>query len=325
MDKKIKVGIVGYGNLGRGVESAITQTGDLELEAIFTRRNVNDINTKSKVDNVKNIENYKDIIDIMILCGGSANDLGKQAPEVSKTFNIVDAFDNHSKIPEYFEMLNKIAKDNNTLSLIATGWDPGLFSLNRVLFESILPEGVSYTFWGKGVSQGHSDAIRKIEGVKLGVQYTIPNTDAISKIRQGTNPDLSLKERHKRLCYVVADENADQDQIENNIKTMPDYFEPYDTSVEFISEDDFKRNHQGMPHGGFVIRTGSSANNNNQRMEFILDLKSNPEFTASVLVAYARAIYKISKEGKTGTLTVFDIPFGYLSEKSPEQLRKDYL
>lgn len=325
MGKKIKVGIVGYGNLGKGVESCITQTGDLELEAIFTRRDPNTISTKSKVDDIKNIEDYKDTIDVMILCGGSANDLNKQAPEVGRHFHMVDAFDNHGKIPEYFEMLNKVSKDNNTLSLIATGWDPGLFSLNRLLLESILPEGVSYTFWGDGVSQGHSDAIRRVDGVKLGVQYTIPNTDAIARVREGTNPVLSSRERHKRVCYVVTNDGADEFEIENCIKTMPDYFEPYDTTVEFISEEEFKRNHQGMPHGGFVIRTGKSANGNNQRIEFSLNLKSNPEFTASVLVAYARAVYKISKEGKTGTVTVFDIPFGYLSEKSPEQLRKELL
>ncbi len=322
---KIKIGIVGYGNLGKGVECCLTQTGDLELEAIFTRRDPSSLKTNSKVESIENIKEYKDKIDVMILCGGSANDLNKQAPEIGKHFNIVDAFDNHGKIPEYFEMLNKISKDNEKLSLIATGWDPGLFSLNRVLLESILPEGVSYTFWGNGVSQGHSDAIRRVDGVKHGVQYTIPNPEAIEKVRGGTNPVLSDRERHKRVCYVVTNEDADEFEVENCIKTMPDYFEPYDTEVEFISEKEFKTNHQGMPHGGFVIRTGNSANSNNQKIEFNLNLKSNPEFTASVLVAYARAVYKIAKEGKTGTLTVFDVPFGYLSEKSPEQLRRELL
>lgn len=325
MNGKIKVGIVGYGNLGKGVEGCITQTGDLELEAIFTRRDPASLSTSSKVDSVKKILDYKDKIDVMILCGGSANDLNHQAPEIGRDFNIVDAFDNHGRIPEYFQMMDQVAKANKKLSLIATGWDPGLFSLNRVLLESILPEGVSYTFWGNGVSQGHSDALRRVDGVKHGVQYTIPNPDAIEEVRKGTNPQLSPEERHKRVCYVVTNDDCDKFEIENCIKTMPDYFEPYDTSVEFISEEEFKRDHQGMPHGGFVIRTGNSANSNKQRIEFSLDLKSNPEFTASVLVSYARAVYKIYKEGKTGAITVFDVPFGHLSEKSPEQLRKELL
>ncbi len=325
MNKKIKVGIVGYGNLGKGVEGCITQTGDLELEAIFTRRDPASLSTSSKTDSVNNILNYKDKIDVMILCGGSANDLDHQAPEIGKDFNIVDAFDNHGRIPEYFQMMDKVSKSNKKLSLIATGWDPGLFSLNRLLLESILPEGVSYTFWGNGVSQGHSDALRRVDGVKHGVQYTIPNPDAIEEVRKGTNPQLSPEERHKRVCYVVTNDDCDEFEVENCIKTMPDYFEPYDTSVEFISEEEFKRDHQGMPHGGFVIRTGNSINSNNQRIEFSLDLKSNPEFTASVLVSYARAVYKIYKEGKTGAITVFDVPFGQLSEKSPEQLRKELL
>lgn len=325
MKNKTRIGIVGYGNLGRGVEACLGQTSDLELVAIFTRRDPLSLNTKSKVETIDKIEDYKDLIDVMILCGGSANDLDSQAPEIGRNFNIVDAFDNHDRIPEYYDLLNKVSKKSNKISLIATGWDPGLFSLNRVLLESVLPEGHTYTFWGQGLSQGHSDAIRRLDGVRYGVQYTIPSQEAIERVRQGTNPDIATRDRHDRICYVVPEEGADIDLIEDSIVNMPNYFKPYKTKVHFITKDIYEKEHQGMPHGGFVIRTGNSANANKQRIEFSLNLESNPEFTASVLVAYARAVAKIYREGRTGALTVFDIPISYLSEKSGEELRRDYL
>ena len=325
MDDKIRIGIVGYGNLGRGAILAIKQNPDMELVAIFTRRNPSELNLKTNVVEFAKILDYKDKIDVMILCGGSAKDLDEQTIVVSQHFNTVDSFDNHSRIPEYFNKVDKVSKSSNKLSLISIGWDPGLFSLNRLLAQTILPQGTDYTFWGDGISQGHSDAIRRIKGVKNGVQYTIPIKKSLEKVRNGETLDIPVNKRHKRICYVCCEENSDLSIIENEIKTMPNYFADYDTAVNFVSEEDLKRDHFKMPHGGFVIRTAVTGEGNKQKMEFNLTLESNPEFTSSVLVAYARAIYKLSKEGKTGAVSIFDIPIGYLSPKSPEELRKEML
>ncbi|WP_027622960.1 diaminopimelate dehydrogenase [Clostridium lundense] len=326
MNKKIKIGIVGYGNLGRGVEKAIKHNPDMELEAIFTRRDVNQVDShNSKLIHISKLELYKGIIDVMILCGGSATDLIEQGPMLASQFNTVDSFDTHARIPEHFEHMDKVSKEAGTVSLISSGWDPGLFSLNRLLGQAVLPNGVDYTFWGKGVSQGHSDAIRRVEGVKKAVQYTIPVQEALEKVRTGENPQFTTREKHERLCYVVPCEGADLEKIEETIKNMPNYFADYNTKVNFISEEEFKKDHCNMPHGGFVIRTGNTSEENKQRIEFSLNLDSNPEFTSSVLVAYARAIYKFSQEGRKGAVTVFDVPFGYLSPKSPEELRKELL
>lgn len=325
MNNKIRIGIVGYGNLGRGAELAIKQNQDMELIAIFTRREPNLLDTKSKVENISNILDYKDKIDIMILCGGSAKDLDEQGPMVAKHFNTVDSFDNHGRIPEYFEKIDNVSSKSKNLSLISVGWDPGLFSLNRLLGQSVLPEGKDYTFWGEGISQGHSDAIRRIKGVKNGVQYTIPVKEILEKVRNCENINIPACDRHKRICYVVCEENEDLTRIENEIKTMPNYFAGYDTSVCFISQKELKANHNKMPHGGFVFRTGTTGSGTKQKMEFNLTLESNPEFTSSVLVAYARAVYKMANEGKTGAITIFDIPLGYLSPKTGEELRKELL
>lgn len=326
MSKKIRIGIVGYGNLGKGVEKAIEHNPDMELIAIFTRRNVKDIEgSNCKLIHISQLELFKGTIDVMILCGGSATDLIEQGPMVSSMFNTVDSFDTHARIPEHFKNMDRVSKGAGTVSLISSGWDPGLFSLNRLLGQAILPNGVDYTFWGKGVSQGHSDAIRRVEGVKNAVQYTIPVEEALEKVRTGKNPKFTAREKHKRVCYVVPCEGADLNKIEETIKTMPNYFADYDTTVNFISEEEFKKDHCSMPHGGFVIRTGNTSEENKQRMEFSLTLDSNPEFTSSVLLAYARAIYKFSQEGRKGAVTVFDVPFGYLSPKSPEELRKELL
>ena len=322
---KIRAGIVGYGNLGRGVEAAIEQNEDMELVGIFTRREPDAISKDKKMIHISEIEQYKGKIDVMLLCGGSATDLPEQAPYIASMFNIVDSYDTHAKIPEYFSSVEKVAKNNGHACVISTGWDPGLFSLNRLLAESIMPVGKEYTFWGKGLSQGHSDAVRRVEGVQNGVQYTIPIEEAVNKVRNGEEPELSTKEKHLRDCYVVAKPGEDLARIENDIKTMPNYFADYETNVTFITEEEFKVNHTKMPHGGVVLRSGKTGENTNQIMEFSLTLESNPEFTASVMVAYARAIYKYSQEGFTGVKTVFDIPFGYLSPKSPEQLRKELL
>lgn len=325
MSNKIRLGIVGYGNLGKGVELALSQNPDFELEAIFTRRNPESLSAKSKMVHISEIESYKEKIDVMILCGGSATDLPQQTPEIAKMFNTVDSFDTHAKIPEYFNVLNKVTKESGTIGLISVGWDPGLFSLNRLLGEAVLPEGNYYTFWGKGVSQGHSDAIRRVDGVKDGVQYTVPIESAIEKVRSGKNVDLSTREKHERICYVVPKEDADLEKIKNEIINMPNYFSDYNTTVNFITEEELNKDHKGMPHGGFVIRTGVTGNGTKQRMEFSLNLDSNPEFTSSVLLAYARAVYKLSKEGQTGARTVLDIPFSYLSPKTGEELRKELL
>ncbi|WP_334077482.1 diaminopimelate dehydrogenase [Paenibacillus sanfengchensis] len=325
MAANIKVGIVGYGNLGRGVEKAIKQNPDIELKAIFSRRQPDEVAAANGVVHISEIEKYKGDIDVMILCGGSATDLPEQGPELAALFNTVDSFDTHAKIPEYFEKVNAAAVKGGNVSVISTGWDPGLFSLNRLLAEAVLPEGKEYTFWGKGVSQGHSDAIRRVQGVKNGVQYTIPVESAVERVRSGENPELSTREKHLRDCYVVAEEGADLAAIEREIKEMPNYFADYDTTVHFISEEELKKNHSAMPHGGTVLRSGRTGENSKQIIEFGLKLDSNPEFTASVLVAYARAVYKLSNAGQTGAKTVFDIPFGLLSPKSPEQLRKELL
>lgn len=330
MNNKIKIGIVGYGNLGRGVESAIQQNPDMQLSAVFTRRNPKNLkvkDSKAKVLQISDAEQYKNDIDVMILCGGSATDLPFQGPEFAAMFNTVDSFDTHAKIPEYFTSVDQAATSNNKVSVISVGWDPGLFSMNRLLAQSVLPEGKDYTFWGRGVSQGHSDAIRRIEGVKGAVQYTIPITSALEKVRGGEAPELTTREKHLRDCYVVAKEGADKAKIENEIKSMPNYFSDYDTKVTFISEEELKTNHSEMPHGGFVIRSGKTGENNknNQIIEFSLKLDSNPELTGSVLVAYARAIYRLSNEGVTGAKTVFDIPLAYLSPKSAEEIRQQLL
>ena len=325
MSDKIRIGIVGYGNLGKGVEFALGQNPDFSLEAIFTRRDPENVKMASKAVHISHITNYIGKIDVMILCGGSATDLPQQTPQLAELFNTVDSFDNHGKIPEYFNKLDSVAKNSNKLSLISVGWDPGLFSLNRLLGQAILPNGKDYTFWGKGVSQGHSDAIRRVEGVKDGVQYTIPIESAMDMVRTGKNVELSPREKHERICYIVPEDEADLDKIAKEIVNMPNYFADYDTTVHFITENDMQQNHKGMPHGGFVIRTGVTGNGTNQRMEFSLNLNSNPEFTSSVLVAYARAVYRLYKEGHTGAHTVLDIPFSYLSPKSGEDLRRELL
>lgn len=325
MNEVLRVGIVGYGNLGKGAELAIQQNPDMELVAVFTRRPTTALSTDSKVVSISQIEDFKDKIDVMILCGGSAKDLPEQVVMISKMFNTVDSFDTHAKIPEYFDQVNETSAANGKLSLISTGWDPGLFSIARLIGQSILPQGEDYTFWGKGLSQGHSDAVRRVDGVKNGVQYTIPIESAVERVRAGENPQLTTAEKHERVCYVVANEGADLAEIEKTIKTMPHYFDQYNTTVNFISEEELLENHSAMPHGGIVLRSGISGNGLKQSIEFGLTLESNPEFTASVLVAYTRAIGKMAKEGQTGAKTVFDIPLGYLSPKSPAELRKELL
>ncbi|MFF2481046.1 diaminopimelate dehydrogenase [Paenibacillus sp. NPDC058071] len=322
----LKVGIVGYGNLGKGVEKAIAQNPDMELVAIFTRRQPEQLASDgAKFEHISAAEQYIGKIDVMILCGGSATDLPEQTPFIASMFNTVDSFDTHAKIPAFFDQVDAAAKQSDKLSVISTGWDPGLFSLNRLLAQSILPQGTDYTFWGKGVSQGHSDAIRRVPGVKAGVQYTVPVQSVIERIRSGETPELTTREKHLRECFVVAEENADLDAIRETIVSMPNYFADYDTTVTFISEEQLKAEHQGMPHGGFVIRSGQTGEGTKQIIEFGLKLESNPEFTASVLVAYARAVNRMSKEGQTGARTVFDVPFSYLSPKSAEELRRELL
>lgn len=325
---KIRIGIVGYGNLGRGVEAALTQNPDMELVAVFTRRDPSTVNISTKGVHVYLVEDapkYKDEIDVMILCGGSATDLPEQVPHFAQWFNTIDSFDTHAKIPAFYEAVDAVAQKNGYVSIISVGWDPGLFSLNRLLGEAVLPVGNTYTFWGDGLSQGHSDAVRRIEGVKNAVQYTLPIHSAVERVRSGENPVLATREKHARECFVVLEEGADADKIAHEIKTMPNYFADYDTTVHFISEDELKANHSGMPHGGFVIRSGQSGEGHKQILEFSLKLESNPMFTSSVLVAYARAAYKMSQAGDKGAKTVYDIPFGLLSPKSPADLRKELL
>ena len=326
----IRIGILGYGNLGRGVECAIKHNPDLELKAVFTRRDpasVKILTETAKVYHVDEAVKMKDDIDVMILCGGSATDLPVQTPEFAKYFNVVDSFDTHAKIPEHFEAVDKAAKESGKTALISAGWDPGMFSLNRLYANAIMPTGKDYTFWGKGVSQGHSDAVRRIEGVIDARQYTIPVEKALEAVRNGENPELTTREKHTREVFVVAKEGADKARIENEIKTMPNYFDEYDTTVHFISEEEMKRYHAGLPHGGFVIRTGKTGwdDEHNHVIEYSLKLDSNPEFTSSVIAAYARAVYRLNKEGQTGCKTVFDIAPVYLSAQSPEELRAHML
>ncbi|MEG0472188.1 MAG: diaminopimelate dehydrogenase [Solibacillus sp.] len=325
---KIRIGIVGYGNLGRGVEAAIRQNEDMELVAVFSRRDPSTVSIKTEnipVYLVEDAKNYKDQIDVMILCGGSATDLPEQVPHFAQWFNTIDSFDTHANIPAFFDSVDAVAEQNDTVSIISVGWDPGLFSLNRLLGETVLPVGTTYTFWGDGLSQGHSDAVRRIEGVKGGVQYTLPIKEAVDRVRSGENPELTTREKHARECFVVVEEGADQAKIEQEIIEMPNYFADYDTTVNFISEEELQQNHSGMPHGGFVIRSGESGEGDNQIMEFSLKLQSNPMFTSSVLVAYARAAHKLRSKGDKGAKTVFDIPYGLLSPKSPAELRKELL
>lgn len=322
---KIRVAICGYGNLGKGVEKAIKDNLDMDLVGIFSRRPKESLNTISKVLNIDNIEQYKDKIDVVIMCGGSANDLEVQVPEFAKYFNTVDSFDTHAKIPEYYKMVNEVSERSGHIAIISVGWDPGMFSLMRLLGETILPQGNTYTFWGKGISQGHSNAIRKIEGVKNAVQYTIPVDEAVQRVRKGENPKLSTREKHIRECFVVLEEGADSEKVKNEIVTMENYFAEYDTIVNFISEEEFKEKHSGMPHGGFVIRSGITGNSTKQLVEYSLNLESNPEFTASVLLAYARASYRLYEEKVKGAKTVYDIPPILLSNKSKEELLKNLL
>ena len=326
----IKIGILGYGNLGRGVECAIKQNSDMELLAVFTRRNpetVNILTETAKVCKVDDIQNWKDKLDVVILCGGSATDLPVQSPELASMFNIVDSFDTHARIPEHFANVDAKAKAGKNVAIISVGWDPGMFSLNRMYANAILPNGKDYTFWGKGVSQGHSDAIRRVDGVKDGKQYTIPVDAALESVRNGENPELSTRQKHIRECFVVLEEGADADKVAQEIKSMPNYFADYDTIVNFISEEELKQNHSGIPHGGFVIRSGKTGwnNENNHIIEYSIKLDSNPEFTSNVIVSYARAAYRLYQEGQSGCKTVFDIAPAYLSAKSGEELRATML
>ncbi|NYF25111.1 diaminopimelate dehydrogenase [Sporosarcina sp. JAI121] len=324
----IRVGIAGYGNLGRGVESAIGQNQDMELVGVFTRRNPEDVkllNGNVPVHMMDDIHEFTKAIDVLILCGGSKNDLPEQGPALSALFNTVDSFDTHAKIPGYFESVDSSAKPNGKTAIISVGWDPGLFSINRLFGEAVLSEGETYTFWGKGLSQGHSDALRRIEGVKGAVQYTIPVPDAVDRVRSGSLPELSTREKHTRECYVVLEEGVDADNVKNTIVTMPDYFTDYDTTVTFITEEELKQDHSAMPHGGFVIRSGKTGEGTAQVIEYSLKLDSNPEFTSSVLVAYARAAYRLNQNGETGAKTVFDIAPGLLSPKNAAELRKELL
>ena len=325
----IRIGILGYGNLGRGVELAIDHTSDMELVGVFTRRDPAALRTVTgaKVYSIEQAETMQNDIDVMILCGGSATDLPVQTPKFAQLYNVIDSFDTHAKIPEHFDAVDAAAKASGKTAIISTGWDPGMFSLNRVLAQAILPQGDTYTFWGKGVSQGHSDAIRRLDGVKDARQYTIPVEDALNAVRAGEAPQLSTRQKHLRECFVVAEEGADLAKIEQEIVTMPNYFADYDTTVHFISEEELMANHSGIPHGGFVIHSGKTGvnNENTHVIEYGLKLDSNPEFTASVLVAYARAAYGMHKDGITGCKTVFDVAPRYLSPMSDEQLRKEML
>ena len=326
----IKIGILGYGNLGKGVECAIRQNEDMELAAVFTRRDpvtVKILTEGAAVCRVEDVEEWKDKIDVMILCGGSATDLPEQTPKYAKLFNVIDSFDTHARIPEHFGNVDAAAKEGGNVGIISVGWDPGMFSLNRLYANAILPDGNDYTFWGKGVSQGHSDAIRRVEGVKDGKQYTIPVEAALKAVRNGENPELTTRQKHTRECFVVLEEGADAAKVEEEIKTMPNYFSDYDTTVHFISEEELKANHSGIPHGGFVLRSGKTGWNgeNKHLIEYSLKLDSNPEFTSSVLIAYARAAYRLASEGQSGCKTVFDIAPAYLSAKSGEELRKHML
>lgn len=325
----IRVGLLGYGNLAKGAEAAINESTDMVLSAVFTRRSPESVKINTvgvPVLGTDRINEYKEKLDVLIICGGSATDLPVQTPEYAKYFNVVDSFDNHPNIPMHFENVNKASEEGGFVSMISVGWDPGMFSLNRLYGEALLPAGETYTFWGKGVSQGHSDAIRRIEGVKNAKQYTVPVEDALVRVRNGENPTLTTREKHTRECYVVAEDGADKARIEKEIKEMPSYFADYDTTVNFITEEELMRDHSGIPHGGFVIRTGkTNGGKSSHVVEYSLKLDSNPEFTASVLVAYARAVYRMYKEGQKGCKTVFDVPPAYLSPLDGETLRKRLL
>ncbi|MBO7135971.1 MAG: diaminopimelate dehydrogenase [Spirochaetaceae bacterium] len=326
----MKIGILGYGNLGKGVECAIKQNPDLELAAVFTRRDPSSVKILTSgvpVYSIADAEKHKDEVDVLVICGGSATDLPKQTPEFAKYFNVIDSFDTHARIPEHFANVDKAAKDNGHIALISCGWDPGMFSLLRLYGNCVLPNGQDYTFWGKGVSQGHSDAIRRIKGVKDARQYTVPVPSALEAVRSGKNPELTTRQKHTRECFVVAEDGADKARIEKEIKEMPNYFADYDTTVTFISEEELKRDHAGIPHGGFVIRSGKTGWDNefNNVIEYNLKLDSNPAFTSSVLAAFARAIFRLNKEGQTGCRTVFDIAPAYLSPLSGEELRAHML
>jgi len=326
----MKIGILGYGNLGRGIEAGIRQNDDMELAAVFTRRNPEDVTILTEgvpVYHVDKVKDMKDEIDVLVICGGSATDLPVQTPEYAKYFNVIDSFDTHAKIPEHFANVDAAAAENGHVALISCGWDPGMFSLNRLYANAILPEGSDYTFWGKGVSQGHSDAIRRVEGVKDAKQYTIPVESALEAVRSGSNPELTTREKHTRECFVVPEEGADFAKIEETIKNMPNYFSDYDTTVHFITEEELKANHSGIPHGGFVFRTGVTGINKEHHhvIEYSLKLDSNPEFTSSVLLAYARAVNRLHKEGQKGCKTVFDIAPAYLCPLSGEELRAHLL
>jgi len=322
--EKIRIGICGYGNLGKGVEKAIAKNPDMQLEAIFTRRNPEEIAkvASAKVVAMDEIEDWEDRVDVLIMCGGSATDLPEQVPMLAGMFNTIDSFDTHADIPKYFAAVNEKAISGQTVSIVSVGWDPGMFSTNRLYADSILPGGKTYTFWGKGISQGHSDAIRRINGVKDARQYTIPNEEAVSRVRSGENPELTTRDKHFRECYVVAEDGADLERIEKEIKEMPKYFADYDTTVHFISEEELKMNHSGMPHGGSVIHIAETGDSNKQVVEYSLNLDSNPEFTGSILVAYARAAYRMWKNGDSGAKTVFDVAPAMLSPKSQEELLK---
>lgn len=322
----IRIGILGYGNLGRGVECAVKHNPDMELKAVFTRRNPEDVKIlteTAKVYHVDEAVNMKDELDVLIICGGSATDLPVQTPKYAEYFNVVDSFDTHARIPEHFAAVDEAAKKGGHVAMISVGWDPGMFSLNRLYANAILPGGKDYTFWGKGVSQGHSDAVRRIQGVIDARQYTIPVEAALDAVRNGENPELTTREKHTREVFVVAEEGADQGRIENEIKTMPNYFDEYDTTVHFITAEEMEKEHKGLPHGGFVIRTGKTGweDEHDHVIEYSLKLDSNPEFTSSVIAAYARAAYRLSQEGQTGCKTVFDVAPAYLSAQTPEELR----
>lgn len=328
MTHQIRVAIAGYGNLGRGVEAALSQNPDMRLVGVFSRRDPSSVkllDSNTPVYAMADIEQYQEQVDVMILCGGSKSDLPEQGPYLAKFFNTVDSFDTHAKVPEYYAALDQSARDNGRVAMLSVGWDPGLFSLNRLFGEAILPEGETYTFWGKGLSQGHSDAVRGVAGVKSGVQYTLPSEDAIARVRRGEKPELSTREKHKRECYVVLEDGADADVVRDSIVTMPNYFADFDTTVSFIDQATFAEEHSSMPHGGFVIRSGNTGNDSTQTIEYSLALGSNPEFTASVLVAYARAVHRLARVSDIGAKTVFDIAPGLLSPKSPAQLRKELL
>lgn len=326
MTNKIRVGIVGYGNLGRGAELAIQQQADMELVAVFSRRGkVETVDPTVPSVHIDDVLDYKDKIDVMLLCGGSATDLPEQAPYFAAHFNTVDSYDTHANIPDYFATVDVPSKESGHVNIISVGWDPGLFSINRVMAEAVLAEGNTYTFWGKGLSQGHSDAVRRVEGVKAGVQYTLPSEESMDRVRAGENPELVTSEKHQRECYVVLEEGADPEHVKETIQTMLNYFADYDTSVHFITEEELARDHAKMPHGGFVIHSGKTGEGHNQIVEFSLKLDSNPEFTASVLVAYARAAYRLAEEGQSGAKTVYDIGPGYIHPRSAAELRKHYL